>query len=105
MVTKAAYRCSGAKNNLRIVSCLRCISAIEESVMQTLEELSNDLRCMDSNELTAFGQKHRANPEFVEISGSESGMEAQARTEAKRLPNSIVVGFPGETFFRMQKLA
>jgi hypothetical protein len=40
-----------------------------------LKELRNNIRCMDSNELTAFGGRHRANPESVEY------LEAKAEWE------------------------
>jgi hypothetical protein len=46
-----------------------------------MEDFRHDIRCMDMNDLTAFGRQHRANPESVEY------LEAKAewkRREAKR---------------------
>jgi hypothetical protein len=43
---------------------------------QDLKELRNEIRHMDSNELTAFGRMHRANPESVEY--------LEAKAEFKR---------------------
>jgi hypothetical protein len=48
---------------------------------QDLKELRNDIRCMDMNELTAFGRKHRANPDSIEY---QEAKLAWKRREEKR---------------------
>jgi hypothetical protein len=67
---------------------------------QDLEELRNDIRCMDSNELAAFGRQHRSNPESVEyLEGKAEWKRRQQKKE--EVPKPQPVGTTSQEFSAM----
>jgi hypothetical protein len=49
----------------------------------TLEELRNEVRCMDEPELLAFRRQHRANPDSVEYLEAKAEWESRQQKKAE----------------------
>jgi hypothetical protein len=84
---------------------LQGLQTEKEGVMdQDLKELRNDIRCMDMNELTAFGRKHRADPDSVEYLEAKAEWKRRQQKKAE-VPKPQLVGPTSEEFAQMAKAA
>ncbi len=71
---------------------------------QDLEELRNDIRCMDSNELTAFGRQHRASPDSLEYLEAKAEWKRRQQKKAE-VPKPQPVGPTSQEFAAMARAA
>jgi hypothetical protein len=73
-------------------------------MMQSLEELRNEIRHMDEPELLAFGRKHRANPDSVEYLEAQAEWKRRQQKKAE-VPKPESVGPTSQEFAEMARAA
>jgi hypothetical protein len=72
--------------------------------MSSIEELRDDIRCMDEPELLAFGRQHCANRESVEYLEAKAEWKRRQQKKAE-VPKPQPVGTTSQEFSAMAKAA